>query len=51
MGHEVGPYLGLDEIESQSPMVILLLLVIYLIILFGFIYLFVLFDLFVRIFC
>ena len=49
MGHEVGPYLCLDEIGSPSPMMIFIIisyifnctfwiyLFIYLIILFGFI--------------
>ena len=26
MGHEVGPYLSLDEIRSQSPMIIFIII-------------------------
>ena len=37
MGHGVGIYLDLDEIESPNSIIILLLLIIYLIILFKFI--------------
>ena len=38
MGHGVGPYLGLDEIESLSPMMIFIIISYYLIIFFGFVY-------------
>ena len=37
MGYEIDPYLDLDNIRSPSSMMILLLLVIYLVVLFGFI--------------
>ena len=38
MGHGVGPYLSLDEIGSPSPMMIFIIIIIYLILLFGFVY-------------
>ena len=36
MGHEVGSYLGLDEIGSPSS-IIIIIIIIYLIVLLGFI--------------